>query len=466
MLLISDRKGPEEYSDWAEKIGQSSDLGVELNVVISYSADLKPDWHIRGIVGVPRSPEDDMERQLLANKLVEEVEAPEFAVFSPTTLIWWAERIGGPFTVDVIESRAIRTVRESDVSTTLVYSGPGPLSEPVFRKSFDDAEEWSREYAENRYLRFENRQELNQRYQDLLTNITILTDSGTVDLTDEERWHRLFRHVVDEMFRRGQPPVPHNRDPAVEEAVLFPDEELCRRAAEAVSEHRIRPGRLVKYGKANDIKELYERGRVYMNPASFYDQPGRHNQAVYDRERVSVYKGAVARDSGGPKYVRQEDFRINPLQIKDPDKTFLPLFKAPDATEGEVVGFEIGTKSDFWLYCMSGSLIPRLFSDFEADACVVLDRQEFINRVAKAWRESNQESAELSFGPVDYTDPLGAYSECDIESRHMNFFCKTFRYAYQAEFRFVGQPRRHRQDLPHIELDLGPLIDVGELIVL
>lgn len=245
-----------------------------------------------------------------------------------------------------------------------------------------------------------------------------------MDLTDEKRWHRLFRHVVDEMFRRGQPPVPHNRDPTVEEAVLFPDKELCRRAAEAVSEHGIRPGRLVKYGKANDMKELYERGCVYMNSASFYDQPGRHNQAVYDRERVSIYKGAVARQSGRRKYVRQEDFRINPLQTKDPDKTFLPLFRAPDATDGEVVAFEIGTKSDFWLYCLSGSLIPRLFSDFGADACVVLDRQEFINRVAKAWRESAPRSAELSFGPVEYTDPLGAYSESNIDSAHTAIGCR------------------------------------------
>lgn len=147
MLLVPDGKGPEDYSDWAEKIGHSSDLGVELNVVISYSADLKPDWHIKGIVGVPRPPEDDVERQLLVAKLTKKVKAPEFAVFSPTKLIWWAERTGGPFTVDVIESRAIRTVRESDVSTTLLYSGPGPLSEPVFRESFDDAEKWSREYA-------------------------------------------------------------------------------------------------------------------------------------------------------------------------------------------------------------------------------------------------------------------------------------------------------------------------------
>ena len=466
MLLIPEGKRPEDYSDWAKKIGQRSELGVELDVLISYSADGKVDWRIGGIVGVPRPPEDDFERQLLANKLAKRVESPEFAVFVQIALARWANRTGGPFTVDVIESRAIRTVRESDVSTTLEYSGPGPLSEPVFRKRFDNAERWSREYAENRYLRFENRRELNQRYQDLTTNITILTEGGVVDLTDEEQWHRLFRHVVDEMFRRGQPPVRHNLDPAVEEAILFPDEDLCRRAAKAVSEHGIRQDQLVKYGTADDMMALYERGQIYMNSASFYDQPERHNQAVYDKERVSVHKGAIVRKSGRPTYVRQESFLADPFLMKDPDKAFVPLFEASDATEDEVVGFELATKSDFWLYCMSRSLIPRLFSDFQAEACVVLDGRKFIRRVAEEWRRSASESAKLSFGPVRYTDPLGAYAAAQIDPKTVNFFTKTFRYAYQRESRFVGLPSRHGENLAHVELELGPLNDIGELIIL
>ena len=82
MLLIPDDKSPEHYADWVEKVGLPSDLGVELNVLISYSKDARPDWQVRGIVGVPRFPEDDYERVLLARKLEDQVEAPEFAVFS------------------------------------------------------------------------------------------------------------------------------------------------------------------------------------------------------------------------------------------------------------------------------------------------------------------------------------------------------------------------------------------------
>ena len=51
------------------------------------------------------------------------------------------------------------------------------MSESVFRKRFGEEEAWGREYSRNRYLRFETRVDVNQRYQDLMKNITILTDT-------------------------------------------------------------------------------------------------------------------------------------------------------------------------------------------------------------------------------------------------------------------------------------------------
>ena len=51
------------------------------------------------------------------------------------------------------------------------------MSEPVFRKRFGEEEAWGREYLRNRYLRFETRVDVNQRYQDLMKKITILTDT-------------------------------------------------------------------------------------------------------------------------------------------------------------------------------------------------------------------------------------------------------------------------------------------------
>ena len=90
----------------------------------------------------------------------------------------------------MIESRAVRIVTRDDVSTTIKRSGPGPMSEPVFRKRFGEEEAWGREYSRNRYLRFETRVDVNQRYQDLMKNITILTDTDKVDVTGEKHCNR------------------------------------------------------------------------------------------------------------------------------------------------------------------------------------------------------------------------------------------------------------------------------------
>ncbi len=70
-LLIPKGKEPEDYSAWASKVGESSGLGGEMMLSICYSADGETDWVIRGIVGVPGFPEDDMERHIAATKLAE-----------------------------------------------------------------------------------------------------------------------------------------------------------------------------------------------------------------------------------------------------------------------------------------------------------------------------------------------------------------------------------------------------------
>ena len=268
MLLVPDNKNEDDYKRWGEQIGKPSELGVHLQVGISYSDRPGPHVVATGLVGVPRPPEDDLERQMLAQKVADLVEGPDAAVFAFMGLMRWRLVNGGPFEVELTDRRQIRELEEGEVSTQVSFSGPGPMSAPVFRASFAETKDWERQYKANRYLRFESRPALNQRYQDLLTNITILTDDGHVDLTQEKHWHELFRHVVVEMLIRGEPPVPHNLDPSVAPAILFPDTELCARAVEAVSRVSLRGPYLVKYGKADHMRRLYKCGDVYLQPAS------------------------------------------------------------------------------------------------------------------------------------------------------------------------------------------------------
>ena len=491
LLLVPDNKTEEDYKRWSARIGKPSELGVQLQVGISYSDRSGPHVVVVGVVGVPRPPEDDLEREMLAWKLAELVESPDIAIFEFTGLMRWRVVKGGPFEIELTESRHIRELDKNEVSNTVTLSGPGPMNEPVFRTRFSESEDWAREYAANRYLRFENRAGLNQRYQDLITNITVLTETGKLALTDEKHWHRLFKHVVQEMFLRGEPPMPKNFHPTVAQAILFPDKNLCEQAADAVGKVRVSGPVLVKYGKADRMRALYERGDVYMPPATVYDDP-EHNQAIHDQELSFSHCGVVTNQFAP---LKAHDVFANPDVLRAPDHRFLPLFHAPDAAEDEIIRAET-SGPDAWMYCMSTLLAPRLFSDFSADACVILDRDEFKARSFDALRSLASRSL-FAHADVQYIDPVGAYAEQPSPPQvHFAFknnapahrgvqqfspfgtgaelmrppevhFKKVFRFAYQREYRLVSYPPQVTKTLSvPLRLTLGPLNDIGELIIL
>ncbi len=490
VLLVSDNKTEEDYKQWGAMIGVQSELGVHLKIGISYSDHPGPPHVVaEGIVGVPRPPEDDLERTMLANKLAELVETPDIAVFEFTGLIGWRLVRGGPFTVKLIKSEELRELDPNEISNRISFSGPGPLNEPVFRAKFAESEDWEREYRANKYLRFESRAGLNRRYQDLLTNITILNDTGQVDLTTEKHWHQLFRHVVVEMFLRGEPPVPHNLDPTVERALLFPDKELCEKAADAIEKVQISGPIVVKYGKAGHIRAFFERGEVYMPPVSIYGDP-EHNQAVHDEELTFSHYAVVANEEG---YLKSTDVCANSHVLHNSDRRVFPLFHAPNAERNEVTRIE-SVGPDAWVFCMSNLLTPRLFSDFNADACVVLSYDKFQELMCDALRPVTGTKL-FAHGHLHYADPFGAYQETMYSPQvHLCYgaknnaderpfrpfgpngelvrppvvhFQKMFRYAYQREYRFVSYPPEDTKKLnAPIALTLGPLKDIGELIVL
>ena len=90
VLLVPNNKTEDDYKQWGEKIGMPSELGVHLQVGISYSDRPGPPHVVaEGIVGVPRPPEDDLERTMLAQKLADLVESPDIAIFVFSGLMRW-----------------------------------------------------------------------------------------------------------------------------------------------------------------------------------------------------------------------------------------------------------------------------------------------------------------------------------------------------------------------------------------
>lgn len=322
---------------------------------------------------------------------------------------------------------------------------------------------WSKEYRANRYLRFESRSELNQRYQDILTNLLVLHESGRVDLSASEIWHSLFQHTFDELCLRDEYPHPGNLDPSVKVVRPFDDEEICKRATLAVAETTVDNDILVKYGRPDDMENLYKHGLVWINPASSYDNP-EYNQAIRDKERKLTFKGGFVMKEHPKRFVTK-DFPSNYLQdISELD--FVRMFDAPILTENAVANFDVEMKTDYWSYCMSGKLLPRLFSDFDKTACVLIKREPFIERLRAKIKEKKPETS-FCAGFIDYQDPLGAYAKRRINISSIPvYMTKWFRYAYQEEFRLVWIPHPFQENLNPMELEIGSLEDIAKLLIL
>ena len=442
-------------------------MGIELNVTVSDTRRQKPEYQIRGVVDVPGHPQSDEERDFLANLLFHRARIPETEKRGFQLVSWFAT--DGGTGVKIRHCRLIPVLTDKEIIGPItVYRSPeiDELHEedPIGDEKYN---EWRREYQSNRYCRFESREELNQRLQDIQVNTTILTPSGKMGLTKDEIWFRLGQHVIDEMLMRGQPPYERNLDPCVEIAQPFKDGNLCRKAAEIVSARGTDHDVVVKYGKHDHMKDLYERGIVWMNPATEYGKSS-HNQAVHDDERVFVFKGGCYPSGRATrKFYNQDTVPDNIEELVYSGKAgFLTIFEAPGLKREEYVDVTVKMRTNYWTYCMAGLLEQRLFADFESDACVIIRKRPFVERLTEKTRLALPNVA-MSFGEVVYQDPLGAFSTNSGPPKVSSIqiqMAKLFRYAYQNEIRFVCVPGKFQEDLEPKTIELGSISDIAEFV--
>lgn len=358
--------------EWANSAGSPGRMGLELNVTVSDTDRSKTQYQIRGVVDVPSAPQNDDERHFLANVLFYRTDIPQKESRGIQLVDWYT--CNGGDGVRIHRCGPIPTLTQEDIiGDVRIFRSPeveGLDEDPPF--GIEEHNRWTLEYRENQYCRFESREELHQRLQDIFVNTTILTRSGRLRLTHEAKWYRLSQHIIDELLMRGQPLVEQNFDPRVERAQPFKDGELCRKAAELVSGAEMGRDVIVKYGKYSHMKELYEKGVVWMNPASVYDATS-HNQAIRDNERVFVFKGGYSPKGQSDTFYSGDTVPedIEAL-VRDRKAVFTRIFNAPRLERHEYAKVEVRSQTNYWLYCMAGALEQRLFSDFNADACVVI----------------------------------------------------------------------------------------------
>ena len=123
------------------------------------------------------------------------------------------------------------------------------------------------------------------------------------------------------------------------------------------------------------------------------------------------------------------------------------------------INYDAGT--DYWLYCLTTTVEPRLFVDFQADACVIIHDKNRFRKLLLQQSTGGFSDATFQEGNAVYVDPLlPKTAVIDVP------MSKHFRYEYQKEYRFIWKPNKPASRLPDINIVVGSLESIAELVVL
>jgi hypothetical protein len=276
--------------------------------------------------------------------------------------------------------------------------------------------------------------DLQQRARDVLNNLILLDEESKISLPkvsyESTKWMILWTHVLEEFVIRFGP-YPNGFTTGFMKNVRIPDPSSAPapKAANAVKTTVLPAGDyLFKYGKSQHLKQaLYEK-QIRISPASSYDDSSL-NPAIRDKElelsvcpspselKINAYDGKT----GGYKgYIRPDNFVLTAR-----------------------------SKTNYYVYCLSLSFAPRLFLDFDADACLVIRKpSEFQEIILSAFESTLRDWSGIG-QKVKYIDPLN----CSIKDIDV-FSSKDFCYAYQKEYRFIWLPHSAAQSLEHVIIDM------------
>jgi hypothetical protein len=301
---------------------------------------------------------------------------------------------------------------------------------------------WRILYRRNRYLEHADQAGLFSRTRDIITNITGLTYEGKIDLLAPNKggafWIERFTHVLEEMALRGIGfPDGLLKNAAVPKP-SFPVEPRARKLIEQLGPALGKKQYVAKLGKARYLEPAFKAGLWRISPASTYaaSDPSLGPAQRDDELEMSIYL---------PKA------RIKVWDGKS------GKFKG----EGETLGNVRRTSrapSDYYVSCMTKQLDLRLFDDFGADCCIVVDDHvEFARRVFAAARKLLP-SWHAVFRDVRYVDPYLPPKE-----EFYLFSSKDFKYSYQKEVRFAWIPEGDAGKLDHLQLEIGDISDISRL---
>jgi hypothetical protein len=303
---------------------------------------------------------------------------------------------------------------------------------------------WDLKYKERRYLEHVSVEELVERAIDIFTNITTLREDLKIGLHHPDNggayWMRVWSDIMSECALRNYKypyPLGHNIRRAQISDYNWPE---LPDAISAFKQMNLRPHTYwVKFGKYQFLKDTLKKGEFRISAASSFNQ-SHLNNAQRDQELEIV------------------------LQALPSETRIEVLDRATGKADGELrpienVKFTLKAPTDYYTCCLALTFSHRLYGDFKSDcAMIIKEPRVFLNRLIDGfkaklvgWRGEAR--------TVDYYDPLD-----NRPGPPSVYFAKHFRYWYQHEYRVVWIPPTPIAELPPLDIVMGSLEDICEII--
>lgn len=175
---------------------------------------------------------------------------------------------------------------------------------------------------------------------------------------------------------------------------------------------------LYKFSKRMHIRDLVEKGEVYLSPASRFS--GNHlSKGAHDPTELYI-------------------------EERLPDNVEWEVFDGRNgASKGLLQGAKWGplrsqSDKDYYVFCMSYRYDAALYAEFEADTCLIIrDPDRFINQVGLALRRELP-GWSIDAGTVLYLPDKAFFSR--HPTYHEIFYTKPSTYRHQCEIRIVCSP--------------------------
>ncbi len=296
------------------------------------------------------------------------------------------------------------------------------------------------DYSRDRYMRHLTREQLGRRMNDIMSNIHVIDDQDRIafDATDPALWYWQAKtaEIASEMGHRyGQYPAGWNGLLACAEWTKSLRIDDWRFSGPLSKPAKLTRPYLVKYEDRKYLEPMLRDGAIRLSPASRYADPSL-NPAIRDDElsaELDVAPLNMAGFGGLPGSIAARSVHRNSV----------------------VKRFE----TNYYVFCTTTRLQTRLAHDFQRDAAMVIhDPQEFYARLERAVKHQLGDWRMIS-NNVEYYDPM------NVNEREVDVLTwKHFRYAYQHETRAAWLPPKPRQELEALDLKLGPLHDICELV--